>query len=137
MDFGGICRENGDAFLVAISSRDSATLLQAIRDNIAPGSRVISDCWRAYASLSQEGFNHSQVNHSLNFVDPQDPSVNTQKVERMWKTLKMTIPKECNSDLKWTYIAEFLFKQRHNWYSLTVGERIELIFRTPRGIKFN
>jgi hypothetical protein len=30
-----------------------------------------------------------------------------------------------------------LFKKRYNWYALTIGEKIELIFKTLRSLKFN
>ena len=49
--FGGICRETGEAFLVRVQDRSARTLLAAIRENIMPGTRVISDCWRSYQGL--------------------------------------------------------------------------------------
>jgi hypothetical protein len=106
--FGGICRETSDAFIVPVQNRDTETLLCALQENVLPGTRVISDCWRAYDAVSQHGYIHQKINHSLHFVDPEDPSVNTQRIERMWKTLKSTIPRECSTDLRWTYLAEFL-----------------------------
>lgn len=61
--FGGLCRETGEGFLVPVPDRTAETLLAAIHENIAPGSRIISDCWRAYAGLSRHGFSHAAVNH--------------------------------------------------------------------------
>ena len=49
--FGGICRETGEAFLVTVERRDSATLFSAICHNIAEGTWIISDCWPAYRNL--------------------------------------------------------------------------------------
>ena len=46
-------------------------LVSIIKENINPGTTIISDCWRAYNSLSEEGFKHLMVNHSVNFVDPE------------------------------------------------------------------
>lgn len=38
--------------------------------------------WRAYTNLiNQPGFQHLTVNHSLNFVNPQDPTAYTQTIE--------------------------------------------------------
>jgi hypothetical protein len=135
--FGGICRETDDAFIIPIECRDAPTLLAAIQANVLPGTRIVSDCWRAYQSVPLFGYEHAAINHSLNFVDPMDPTVNTQKIERMWKTLKNTIPKECNSELRWGYLDEFIFKQRNRWYSLNVGERIALILNKIKNTRFN
>jgi hypothetical protein len=134
--FGGICRENDDAFILQVSNRDAITLRNALERNVQPGTRVISDCWRGYSSLSQFGWDHRSVNHSQNFVNPDEPDIHTQKIERMWKTLKRTIPKECNSSLRWSYVHEFVFKQRFKWYSLSIGERIHLILTKLKDISF-
>jgi hypothetical protein len=96
-----------------------------------------TDYWRAYDTLSSEGYVHGKVNHSLNFVSPTDPSVNTQRIERMWKTMKRIMPKECSTELKWTYLDEHVWKQRNHWFGLTIGERIELIIRALSTIKFD
>lgn len=54
--FGGIQRSDPrKCFLVAVGDRSRETLMHHIRDNIAPGSHVMSDCWRAYDNLPNEG----------------------------------------------------------------------------------
>ena len=70
-------------FHVSVPSRDMQTLAAAIVDNVIPGTGIVSDSWRDYNAVSRHGFQHDSVNHSLNFVSPEDPKVNTQKVERM------------------------------------------------------
>ena len=35
-----------------------------------PGTTIISDCWKAYDCLSDNGYKHFTVNLSVNFVDP-------------------------------------------------------------------
>ena len=67
--FGGICRQ-----------RDKDTLLPFIRAHILPGTCVMSDMWKAYDCLKDEGYTHLTVNHSLNFVDP-DTGVHTQCIQ--------------------------------------------------------
>lgn len=134
--FGGICRETGDAFVVPVPDRSAATLLSQIDRNIAAGTRIISDCWKGYRNLTSEGYNHATVNHSKNFIDPADPSIHTQKIERMWRTLKSVIPKGTSEELKWTYLAEFVFKARTKWFSLSIGQRIVLIVERLRNIGF-
>lgn len=38
---------------------------------VKSGSNIITDCWRAYERLSQDGYIHYQVNHRRHFVHPQ------------------------------------------------------------------
>ena len=68
--FGGICRETKACFLVPVEHRDKETLLPIIRTQILPGTRVMSDMWKAYNCLQDEGCHQLTVNHHLNFVDP-------------------------------------------------------------------
>ena len=67
---GGIERETKLCFFQTVENRTVDTLVSIIKDNILPGTTIISDCWKAYDGLSKEGFNHLKVNHSVNFVDP-------------------------------------------------------------------
>ena len=70
-----------------VEKRDAETLIPLIQKWIAPGT-VISDCWKAYCSLSAEGFRHLTVNHSLSFTDPEDPTINTNHIECSWRHVK-------------------------------------------------
>ena len=81
--FGGICRETGHTFMFAVPDRSAATLLPIIRDNVRPGTTIMSDLWRAYPGIGAMGlgYQHLTVNHSINFVDPAT-GANTQRVER-------------------------------------------------------
>ena len=85
--FGGICRETKECFVMLVNSRDKATLLPIIQDRILPGTCVMSDLWRAFDCLNDEGFQHLTVNHSLNFVDP-DTGAHTQNIENTWWVAK-------------------------------------------------
>jgi hypothetical protein len=134
--FGGLCRESGDVFVCPVNSRSREILFEIIREKIAPGTRIISDCWRAYNTLNEEGFLHEQINHKYNFISPNDPTINTQRIERSWKTLKSIIPKTSSGDIRWSYLDVHVWKQYKNWYTLTIGERILLIIRCLADIRF-
>ena len=78
--------------MVPVEKRDRDTLLQIIKDRILPGSIIISDCWKAYSCLEEEGFRHLTVNHSVNFVDPLDKKTHTNTIERLWREAKAKVP---------------------------------------------
>jgi len=50
----------------------------------------MTDEWLAYRNLSQIGFNHLTVNHSLNFIDPLTWA-NTQRIESNWNAMKKKV----------------------------------------------
>ena len=67
---GGICRETKDIFLAVCphNKRDAPTLLDIIERHVNKHSTIITDCWRAYDGLSDQGWQHLTVNHTYNFV---------------------------------------------------------------------
>ena len=79
--FGGVVRGTygRNCFMVEVEHRNAETLLPLIQQYIRPGSTIASDFWRAYFRIDQlpQGFHHVQVNHSENFVDPQNPDIHT------------------------------------------------------------
>ena len=67
------CEKKRRAFAVMVANRNKPTLNQIFRDNVAPGTEIVTDGWKGYNDLSQlEGcdFTHSVVNHTENFTDP-------------------------------------------------------------------
>ncbi|CAC5426638.1 unnamed protein product [Mytilus coruscus] len=85
--FGGIERDSKKSFFATVENRTKETLLKLIKDNIKPGTTIISDCWKAYDCLGSEGFEHLKVNHSVNFVDP-ETGAHTNTIESTWRALK-------------------------------------------------
>ena len=75
----------------------------------------MSDCWSAYKTeeLESAGFEHFRVNHSYNFLNPDDPSIHTQTVERMWGSAKWRNKRHRGTkrDFLKTYLAEFMVRQ--------------------------
>ena len=58
--FGGICRETKGCFLVFVERRD--TFWPIIRAQTLPGTRVISNLWKSFDCLQNEGYQHLTVN---------------------------------------------------------------------------
>ena len=78
-----------------LKRRDKDTLLPIIRAHILPGTRVMSDKWKAYDCLQDKGYQHLTVNHSLNFVDP-DTGAHTQGIENTWWGVSEICPVQKN-----------------------------------------
>ena len=90
--FGGIEMGSKKSFFVHVEDRSRATLLRVIKEWVAPGTTIVSDCWKAYDCLEDEGFHHLVVNHSMNFVDP-STGANTNLIERQWRDLRSILQK--------------------------------------------
>ena len=85
--FGGICRQTNKAFAYIVKDRTADSLIPIILDNIAPGTHIMSDCWKAYEKIPRGLYIYTNVNHSKNFVNPEN-GTHTQKIERFWRELK-------------------------------------------------
>ena len=96
------------SLLSPVGQSDKDTLLLIIRTHISPGTRVMSDMWKAYDCLKDEGYTHLTVNHSLNFVDP-DTGAHTQRNENTWWVVKQSMSK----DLFKSYLQEWLWRQHY------------------------
>ncbi|KAK9873686.1 hypothetical protein WA026_023686 [Henosepilachna vigintioctopunctata] len=110
--FGGIERQSKKIFLIPVPNRSKETLLEIINEWVLPGTTIMSDCWKAYDCLDDEGFLHQKVNHSKNFIDP-DTGAHTQHVERMWRDVRNHVPKYGRREHHFdSYLAEYYFKRR-------------------------
>ena len=78
--------------MVSVEDRTAATLLPIIKQYILPGTKVMSDCWKSYDRLEEEGYIHGAVNHSLEFVNS-DTCDYTQNIESTWRTVKRSLPR--------------------------------------------
>ncbi|KAA6391047.1 MAG: hypothetical protein EZS28_013426 [Streblomastix strix] len=96
---GGIERIQRDGqprrmFLEPVSDRSSETLCEVIRRRVLPGTIIITDMWRAYNRLNENGahYTHLTVNHQVHFVDP-ETGANTQTIEGTWSHLRRQLPR--------------------------------------------
>ena len=85
--FGMYEPETGWRKFLHVPDRRRNTLLPIIQFYIQRGARVISDCWMAYATLNDEGYDHLEVNHSYEFAN-QLTGVHTDCIEGVWKWTK-------------------------------------------------
>ena len=113
--FAAIERNSGKCFFIPVKNRTAGTLLDIIYARILPGTRIISDQWAAYNSLSSNtNYTYASVNHSLNFVSPTDPSVHTQNVESLWSQVKRKLKYQYSTteDMLEGYFFEFIWRKR-------------------------
>jgi len=111
--FGGIERGTKKCFLVSVANRSRDTLMAIINKRILPGSLIISDKWKAYDTIGEDGkYLHDSVNHSLSFVSPDDPKVHTQNIENCWLHAKRKLKIQSGTQLHLLdgYLYEFMLK---------------------------
>lgn len=99
-------------FLVHVPDRTSNTLLEIIKNRVRPGSIIITDMFRSYAGLSNLGFNHMTVNHSVTFKDTRT-GANTNTIEGTNNALKIQIrPRNRTKDVD-DFLIEFIWRRKH------------------------
>ena len=82
----GMISADGQARFEVVRNRKAATLEAAIVRNVARGSIVHTDEWRAYSRLKARGYTHATVNHTERFVSPD--GVHTQRIESQWRQIR-------------------------------------------------
>ena len=84
----------GFAFLsvCAQNKRTKKALWPIIQENVTIGTTIYSDGWRAYRKLPTIGYPHRWLDHSQYYVHPDDPTLNTNKIEGFWGNWKRWLP---------------------------------------------
>ena len=114
--FGGVERISKKRFVVALTGevgerRERATLIPLIFKFSKPKTIIYSDTWAAYRGLEEHNnYVHKVINHSEHFVDPEDPTVHTQNIERLWRDIKERSKRPgVRSKFLHQYLARYLF----------------------------
>lgn len=111
---GAVERGSNKSFFEPVLDRSEATLIAVIKRRILPGTIILSDMWKGYANLDQEGFCHMTVNHSINFVDP-ETLAHTQRIECEWSVQKRFL-RSIGTNLKMhliEYFAENIYRRKY------------------------
>ena len=77
---------------MSVEDRSADTLIPIIKKHVLPGTIIISDCWKAYSKLEEEGFQHQTVNHSKEFIN-KETGAHTNTIESTWRAVKTSLPK--------------------------------------------
>ncbi len=115
-----------------VEDRKSTTLTPLILNNIPPGSTIMSDKFSSYVNIHRNesklepyGFTHYWVNHSREFVDSFQSFINTQIIERTWRSLRnsiSSIKRTFTPSIIQQYLDTFVLRSR-----LTQKELFEFI----------
>ena len=95
--FGIKCQSTGRMLLFPALDKTKETVHPIIVEHIEQGADIISDKYRTYISQNRRsqiegyGFDHFFINHSLHFVNPIQPFVHTNNIERVRRSLKTSI----------------------------------------------
>ena len=81
--FLGIYFSRTQVRFIRVKNRTSEVLLSVIKKYLRVGSLIWTNEFKSYKCLSNHGYEHEMVNHSVNYVDP-ETGAHTQAVERCW-----------------------------------------------------
>ena len=73
----------------------------------------MSDCWKAYSSLKEEGYTHLTVNHSVTFEN-KDTRVCSNLIESTWNAVKKSCTKYgAQKQFFGSYLVEYIIRKNY------------------------
>jgi transposase-like protein len=120
-----IFQANANWICHKVIRRSATVLLPIIRRHIRPGSTLMSDMWRAYGGINAmpQRYHHWTINHTYNFVDPNDRRKHTQTIESKWQKWRANVRRKYGIHDKQyqEHLWEFNWRERF-------GKRTEVFF---------
>lgn len=107
---GGICRNTKQVRCVLTRNRRRVDCESFILNNIYADTIIMSDLWRGYRNIDILGYQHFNVNHSVEFVDRNNREIHTQNIERFWRTLKEKLPTVNSFELLKKHVNRIVFE---------------------------
>ena len=90
-------------------------LERTIARNVAPGSTISTDEWRAYGMLAHSPYTHGAVNHKAERMCAERHNhVHTNSIEGHWSQLKRAIRGthiHVSAKHLWKYVSEFTYRR--------------------------
>lgn len=104
-----------------VMARNADTLLPIIQQYVKPGTKVISDQWRAYNHIDTiPGLEHGVVNHSVNFVCRITQN-HTQGIESYWAQVKSKLKRM--RGIQFEHLEGYL--EEHMWRNRNGGNSVD------------
>ncbi|KAG0439512.1 hypothetical protein DMUE_2383 [Dictyocoela muelleri] len=107
-------RDSKSCSFFLLPDRSGSTIIPLILQNILPNTIIVTDCWAEYNRLREYlQFEHLTVNHSLNFLNPDDSEIHTQTIESCWGDCKKKLKNQHGtaSNRLEGYLFEYAFKR--------------------------
>lgn len=82
----GVRDARGQVRAEPVKNTNSATLVPFVQKHVAKGATVVTDQWRGYRPLTQNGFDHIRINHSAGEYVRE--MAHTNGIESFWSLLK-------------------------------------------------
>lgn len=101
------------------NKRDKETLLQLIEENVEKKTTIITDMWKGYSNIEAEGFRHKTVNHSYNFINPED-GAHTQTIEATWSALKYKLRLKTDKLNLDSYLFEYMYRKYCKFHDIDI-----------------
>ena len=89
--------------------------MNALLEDVELVTTIYSNGFASYRNIPMYGFSHAWVNHSLNFVSPDNQNVHTQTIERAWLGVKDDIPPGTRYEARIRDVAHHSFKRDIDW----------------------
>ena len=127
----GIFERNGKVYAIPVTDTKRETLLPIMLNKVEIGSKIFTDEWKSYKTLSK-AYSHSIVNHSADELVRGD--VHTNNIESFWALLKRGLTgiyHHTSDEHLFRYINEFTF--RFNNKQLSEGSKFDLCLANTKG----
>lgn len=111
---------DGKTILGIVPDRKRHTLKKQIRRYVSLGSTVITDDWIGYKGLTDIGYKHIAINHSLGyFFDEYGRTTNS--VEACWASLRRSLRlyHQVGEKNLWRFLAENEFRYNHRFSKIS------------------
>ncbi|KAF7685847.1 hypothetical protein CDIK_3404 [Cucumispora dikerogammari] len=98
-----------------LSDRSGNTIIPLFIEKVLSNTTIITGCWSDYNRLREyPEFTRLSVNHSLNFLNPDDSAIHTQNIEssRGQCKSKLKTQNRTSSECLDGYLYEYAYKKK-------------------------
>lgn len=122
----GMRQRGGNTVAKVVASTGGLALRGAIHENVAPGTRILSDDYGSYTALPKEGFQHDSVKHVTGEYVRGD--VHTNGIESVWAVMKRGmhgVYHHADKKHMGRYVNEFTFRLNQGNVARHTTERLD------------